>query len=287
MLLRAYQNIGTKYAIKPPEPHQVRTDSLYQVVIGMINLTKNVFDSSGLGYNISNHALSANGNYLQNWNGYNLRFSVLDTVEFSQMKRLYINDTSDVIIETFGDMLYLGRSTKSISLDRNTGAVMIDSAYYLPTTFGGGIGAVLQKTGTFTSAWNVITNISLITSYNGSGTAGNGLWVIRAHNRFKNRTSSITVTSYTPPFDSEYYISGYFNANSNTGDTYYYIDYTDQQGVLHTGEKLALLSTATMAVEINCFEIMAKGGTPITLYTTVSTGSIDYDISGTITQLSN
>lgn len=291
MLLRIYQNVGTKYAIRTPQPNEVRVDSMYRMLQAMINLSKNMYDSLSTGvssgFNISNHALTANGNYLQNWAGYNLHFTVLDTVSFTQMKRLFINDTGGEIISTKGYNLFLGSSTESISLNRNTGEVMIDSAYYLPTTFGGGLGAVLQKTGTYTSAWAAITNISLITSYNGSGTAGNGIWVIRSHGRFKNRTSSITVCTYTPPFDCEYYISGYFSANSNTGSTYYYLDYTDQQGVLHTGEKLGLLTTATMDVDINNFEIMAKGGTPITLYTTISSGTIDYDISGTITQLNN
>ena len=65
------------------------------------------------------------------------------------------------------------------------------------------------------------------------------------------------------------------------------MDYTDQGGIVHTAEKLALLSSATMDVDINNFEIMAKGGTAITLYTNISTGTIDYDISGTITQINN
>lgn len=243
--------------------------------------------AAGSGFNLSNHNLTANGSYNHNWAGYPLDITNISQLilQDSSGKNLISSNTPASILLSLGQFSTSGMY--AITVNKNTGEVMIDSAYYLPTTFGGGLGAVLQKTGTWTSAWAAITNISLITSYNGSGTAGNGLWVIRAHNRYKNRTTSITVATYTPPFDAEYYISGFFNANSNTGDTYYYLDYTDQQGVLHTGEKLALLSTPTMSVDINCFEIMAKGGTAITLYTTISTGTIDYDISGTITQLSN
>lgn len=271
-------------------PGLVRKMTHGQIEKDIVQWVMDNFDtigSAGSGFNLSNHSLTANSDYAHNWNGYQLKITDISNLVFQDSASHVIlsGGLQASIVASLGQYSASGRY--GITVNSTTGEIMIDSAYYLPTVFGGGIGSVLQKTGTFTTAWNVITNISLITSYNGSATAGNGLWVIRAHNRYKNRTSSITVTTYTPPVDGEYYISGYFNANSNTGDTYYYLDYTDQGGIIHTGEKLALLSTATMDVDINNFEIMAKGGTSITLYTNISTGTIDYDISGTITQISN